>query len=115
MLKINEEIVRRLGELIFNGTIIFLSVSFGLFALSLGSGNISTSGGFEFGFFVSLIIGSGIASLLFSFFGIRDGKIQLIYWSLVFFGVMVTILTFAYAQIYRDTIEYLSNLQIVGK
>jgi len=96
---------KELGKLIFNGTILFLSISFGLFTLSLSTGEISVSSIVSFITFTILVILSGIASLVLSFFGIKRDSMILIYCGGVCFLIMIVLLTYAYSQMYISTLE----------
>lgn len=108
----NKEINTNLGEMIFSGTILFLTISFPLFPFSIQGGNVSLGESLTFVFFMFLIIGLGIASLVFSFYGIKNNSDALIIWALVCCIAMIVIMSFAYFQIYTKTIEYLNKPQL---
>lgn len=97
--------IKKLGELIFNGVILFLSISFGLFTFSLASGKITVTSIFVFALFTVLVVCFGIASLICAFFGIRNNNIILVYWAGASFLLMIILLVFAYAQIYLNTVS----------
>lgn len=59
----------KLGELIFNGTVLFLSISFGLFPSS--AGKIGVSNPVWFTVLIFLAVVAGLLSLGLSFFGIK--------------------------------------------
>ncbi|MEK6942558.1 MAG: hypothetical protein AABX00_00670 [Nanoarchaeota archaeon] len=101
-----------LGEIVFNGTILFISISFTLFPFSIESGDVSPSQSYKFAFFIFAIIVLGISAMLFSFFGIKNNSINLIYWGLVCFIGMVVLMTLVYSQIYTQVVEYRNNLKI---
>ena len=105
MTEIDNETKHKLGELIFNGTILFLSISFGLFTFPLGSGKVTISNVYGFAIFTILVLLAGVASLCFSFFGIKQSSINLIYVGGICFIIMIVLLTVAYSQIYLNLIS----------
>ena len=110
-----KDINQRLGEAIFNGTILFLSISFALFPFSIESGNVSPTESFKFGIIMLSTIALGIGSLICAFFGMNKNSYALITWALVCCLAMIVLLGYTYSQIYTKTIEYKYNLQIQNK
>ena len=100
-----ENINHKLGELIFNANILFLSISFGLFTFSVGSGKVSISNIYGFAIFTILVLIAGISSLCLSFFGIKNDKINLIYVAGVCFIILILLLMVAYSQIYINSVS----------
>lgn len=103
--KMEEKIERKLGTLIFQGTILFLSISFGLFTFGIVSDKLSISDIVGFVFFIIFIVVSGLGSLIACFFGIKNNKMILIYTAGFLFILMVALLTYSYAQVYLDNIS----------
>lgn len=98
-----EELEHKLGTLIFNGTILFLSISFGLFAL--GAGRITISSVIAFILFVIIMVLLGIGALIASFYGIKNKNMNLIYTAGILFIIMVVVLTITYVQVYISNIS----------
>ena len=102
----------KLGELIFNGTILFLSISFGLFTLSLSSGKITVSSVALFIAFIVLVLIAGMTALFCSFMGIKTDNIKWISAGGIALLIMIIFLIVVYAQVYLNT---LNNITIISK
>ena len=107
-----ESKTEKLGELIFNANVLFLSISFGLFTFSVGSGKVSISSIHGFAIFTTLVLLAGIASLCLSFFGIKNDNIKLIYGAGVCFIVMILLLIAVYSQIYINSVSQSVTLTV---
>lgn len=108
-----EKITTTLGKLLFNGNILFLSLSFGLLTLAINNSTAVIQNIMSFTIFVLFILMLGLASIGFSFFGIKYEKINLIYFSAGCFVMMIFLLTVSYLQIFSTIVD--NSFEIIPK
>ena len=103
----DKEKITRLGELVFNGNIIFLSISFGLFTLSIDNIGrvVNISSVIVYSVFVAIMVLASILSLGLSYFGIRDNNQRFVNWATAFLFIVIIITILLYAQMYMKVLE----------
>jgi hypothetical protein len=105
------DITEKLGELIFNGTVLFVTLAFGFFTFSLtGQHGISVSSIASFILFVVFFILFAIASLVLSFMGIKYKNEICLYIAGICFLILIIILTYTYAQAYIQTLSQTTTI-----
>lgn len=96
--------INHLGEVLFSGAILFISVSFGLFTFAVDKG-ADTLNITWFSISLGFALLAGIFSLISSFMGIKSGNMKWIVASFISLIVMIVILGIDYIQIFSNIID----------
>lgn len=98
---------KALGEMIFNGSILFLSISFGLFPSS--ADKIGIGNPVWFTLIIAVAVITGILSLAFSFYGIKKDNSTLIYASGICLLIMIIMFAIISFQSYSNVVSQASG------
>ena len=98
-----------LGKTVFNGTVVFLGVSFGFFNLAFSSNGLYDPSLFKntllIGILVTVFLLSGLAALILSYLGIRLDEKAYSDWAFISFILLIIFTAIIYLILFNNQIN----------